>query len=146
MGAGFRVNECGVASSVRSLDLDVGFDDLKARGRGRLYRRGEARAHHEGRKVTPGDVSTIRVVSRLVFRVVCHGFSCNEFIAFSYSTASSRRQGVAAQPRADLRPLRTPVLANCPGISRPCAIWMHLPVPGTEKIKKMIGLRAVTGQ
>jgi hypothetical protein len=27
----------------------------------------------------------------LVFRVVCHGFSCNEFIAFGHPTASSRR-------------------------------------------------------
>jgi hypothetical protein len=27
----------------------------------------------------------------LVFLVVCHGFSCNEFIAFDYPTASSRR-------------------------------------------------------
>ena len=31
MGTVFRVNERGVAGSVRSLDLDVGFDDFEAR-------------------------------------------------------------------------------------------------------------------
>jgi len=30
----------------------------------------------------------MRVVGRLAFLVVCHGFSCNEFIAFRYTTAS----------------------------------------------------------
>src|ERR1700693_3594612 len=91
MGTRLGTNECGVASSVRSLDLDVGFDHFKAYGRCRLYRSSEARTHQEGCKVAPCDVSKMRVVCRLVFRVGCHGFSCNEFIAFSYPTASSRR-------------------------------------------------------
>src|ERR1700739_3669924 len=31
----------------------------------------------------------MRVVRRSVSLIVCHGFSCNEFIAFGYPTASS---------------------------------------------------------
>jgi hypothetical protein len=31
----------------------------------------------------------MRVVGRLVSLIVCHGFSCNEFIAFGYPNASS---------------------------------------------------------
>jgi hypothetical protein len=89
MGTGFRTNERGVASSIRSLDLDVILGDFKARGRCRLYRRSQARTHQEGCKVAPRDVSGMRVVGRLVSLIVCHGFSCNEFIAFGYPTASS---------------------------------------------------------
>jgi hypothetical protein len=89
MGTGFRTNECGVACSIRSLDLDVGFGHFKARGGWRLYRRSQARTHQEGCKVAPRDVSGMRVVGRLVSVIVCHGFSRNEFIAFGYPTASS---------------------------------------------------------
>src|SRR5579864_3488179 len=88
MGTGFRTNKGSIAGSVRSLDLDVSLGHLKARGRCRLYRRSQARTHQEGCKVAPCDVSGMEVVRRLVFLVVCHGFSSNEFIAFGYSTAS----------------------------------------------------------
>src|SRR5437773_7114509 len=83
----FRTNECGVASSVRSLDLDVGFDHFKPYCRCRLYRSSEARSHQEGCKVAPCDVSKMRVVRRLVFLVVRHGCSFNEFIAFGHPTS-----------------------------------------------------------
>ena len=89
MGTGFRTNECGVASSIRSLDLDVSLGHFKARSRCRLYRRSQARNHQEGCKVAPRDVSGMRLVGRLVSLIVCHGFSCNQFIAFGYPTASS---------------------------------------------------------
>jgi hypothetical protein len=89
METGFRTNECGVARSIRSLDLDVSLGHFKARRRCRLYRRSQARTHQEGCKVAPRDVSGMRVVGRLVSLIVCHGFSCNEFIAFGYPTASS---------------------------------------------------------
>src|SRR6266446_488774 len=77
------MNERRVASSVRSLDLDVRLDHLNANVgcRCRSYGSGNARAHQEGCKVAPCEVSRIRLVARLVFLVVCHGFSCSEFIA-----------------------------------------------------------------
>jgi hypothetical protein len=64
MGTSFRTNECGVASSDRSLDFDVGFDYFKAHGRWRLDRRNQACTHQEGCKVAPCDVSRMRVVRR----------------------------------------------------------------------------------
>jgi hypothetical protein len=78
------MNKRGVARSVRSLDLDVRFDHLKARCRGRLCRRGKARRHQEGCKVAPCDVSGMRVIRLSVFLVVCHGFSFNEFNALGH--------------------------------------------------------------
>ena len=33
MGTGFRVNQQGVAGSVGSMDLDIGFDDAKVMAR-----------------------------------------------------------------------------------------------------------------
>src|SRR5712692_3783282 len=85
------MNECSVASSVRSLDFDVSLDHLNANVgcRCRCYGSGNARAHQEGCKVAPCDVSGMRLVARLAFLVVCHSFSCKEFIAFRCQTASS---------------------------------------------------------
>src|SRR6266849_1891151 len=70
------MNECSVASSVRSLDFDVSLDHLNANAgcRCRCYGSGNARAHQEGCKVAPCDVSGMRLVARLAFLVVCHGF------------------------------------------------------------------------
>src|SRR5579864_158154 len=96
MGTGFRTNKGSIAGSVRSLDLDVSLGHLKARGRCRLYCRSQARTHQQGCKVSPCNVTGMDVVRRLVFLVVCHGFSSNEFIAFGYSTASSKRLFVEA--------------------------------------------------
>jgi len=44
-GPPLRVNEGGVAGSVRSLDLDIGLDDFSAGCRSRSGRRGEASGH-----------------------------------------------------------------------------------------------------
>src|SRR6266403_2767682 len=94
------MNERGVASSVRSLDLDVSLDHLNANVgcRSRCYGNGNARAHQEGCEVAPCDVSGMRLVARLAFLVVCHGLSFKEFIAFPDQTAppdhySQRREG-----------------------------------------------------
>src|ERR1700674_1829170 len=85
------MNELGIASSVRSLDLDVSLDHLNANVgcRCRCYGSGNARAHQEGCKVAPCDVSGMRLVARLAFLVVCHSFSRKEFIAFRWQTAPS---------------------------------------------------------
>src|ERR1035441_9203147 len=124
IGTGFRerlrMNERGVASSVRRLDLDICFDHLNAKVRsGRLDGCGNARTHQKGCKVAPCDVSRMHVVCRLVFLVVflivSHGFSCNEFIALGHPTASSdwfrsRRSGHSR------RPVRIPVrVVSCSG-------------------------------
>src|ERR1700693_3518549 len=70
------MNECRVASSVRSLDLDVSLDHLNANigCRCRCYGSGNARAHQEGCKVAPCDVSGMRLLRRLAFLIICHGF------------------------------------------------------------------------
>src|SRR6266849_606060 len=88
------MNECSVASSVRSLDFDVSLDHLNANVgcRCRCYGSGNARAHQEGCKVAPCDVSGMRLVARLAFLVVCHSFSCKEFSAFRWQTAPSDHQ------------------------------------------------------
>src|ERR1700674_107711 len=88
------MNELGIASSVRSLDLDVSLDHLNANVgcRCRCYGSGNARAHQEGCKVVPCDVSGMRLVARLAFLVVGHRFSCKEFIAFRWQTAPSDHQ------------------------------------------------------
>src|ERR1700687_475435 len=82
------MNECRVASSVRSLDLDVSLDHLNANVgcRCRCYGCGNARTHQEGCKVAPCDVSGMRLVARLAFLIVCHSFSCREFTAFRWQT------------------------------------------------------------
>ena len=53
MGPSFGVNERGVASSVRSLNLDVGFDHLNANigRRSRCYGGGNARTHRRVAKL-----------------------------------------------------------------------------------------------
>src|ERR1700674_5734307 len=88
------MNECRVASSVRSLDLDVSLDHLNANVgcRYRCYGCGNARAHQEGCKIAPCEVSGMRLVARLGFLVVCHSFfvqvfRAKEFIAFRWQTA-----------------------------------------------------------
>src|ERR1700694_2532858 len=83
------MNERGVASSVRSLDLDVSLDHLNANvgRRCRCYGCGNGRTHQEGCKVAPCDVSGMRFVRWLGFLFVCHGFSRKEFIAFRQQTA-----------------------------------------------------------
>jgi hypothetical protein len=70
------MNERGIASSVRSLDLDFSLDHLNANvgGRSRGYGCGNARTHQQGCKIAPCDVSGMRLVRRLVFLVACHGF------------------------------------------------------------------------
>src|ERR1700686_2795105 len=68
------MNELGIASSVRSLDLDVSLDHLNANVgcRCRCYGSGNAGAHQEGCKVAPCDVCGMQLIARLVFIAVCH--------------------------------------------------------------------------
>src|SRR5260370_37411472 len=70
------MNELGIASSVRSLDLDVSLDHLNANVgcRCRGYGSGDAGAHQEGSKVSPRDVSATRLFPRLAFFVVLRTF------------------------------------------------------------------------
>src|SRR5437588_9296025 len=86
------MNERGVASSVRSLDLDVSLDHLTAKigCRCRCYGSGNACAHQEGGKVAPCDVSVMRLVRRLTFRVVCHGFSLQRVYRISLEDCTVR--------------------------------------------------------
>src|SRR5258708_29756483 len=79
------MNELGIASSVRSLDLDVSLDYLNANvgGRCRGYGSGNAGAHQEGSKVAPCDVSGMRLIARLVFLVVCHIFLAKSLSHFA---------------------------------------------------------------
>jgi hypothetical protein len=67
MGTGLGVNEGGVAGSVGSLDLDIGFDYIIGCG-GRSCGSRKARAHGERYKVTPSDIAG------LVFLIFGHGF------------------------------------------------------------------------
>ena len=90
MGTGLRANKRGVTGSVGSLDLDVVSATSRRRGCCRRYRRGQACGYGKRHKVAPRNISGMRIVLRLVTLIVCHGFSCNEFIAFGYPTASSR--------------------------------------------------------
>jgi hypothetical protein len=53
MRTGLRVNERGIAGSVRSLDVDVGFDNFEAGGYGSTSGRGNASGHAERHKVAP---------------------------------------------------------------------------------------------
>src|ERR1700720_420924 len=79
------MNELGIASSVRSLDLDVSLDHLNANVgcRCRCYGSGNAGAHQEGCKVAPCDVSGMRLIARLVFLVVCHIFLAKSLSHFA---------------------------------------------------------------
>jgi hypothetical protein len=45
MGTAFRMNERGIAGSVRSLDVNIGFDNLEACCRSRTRRRGNSGSH-----------------------------------------------------------------------------------------------------
>src|SRR5690349_12656042 len=71
MGAALRMNERGVAGPVRSLDLDVGFDDLNSR-RARPGCSGHPRGQRESYKVAPPDVAGPRISLLLVVLVFHH--------------------------------------------------------------------------
>src|SRR5258707_2914390 len=79
------MNELGITSSVRSLDLDVSLDYLNANvgGRCRCYSNGNDGDHREGCKVAPCDVSGMRLIARLVFLVVCHIFLAKSLSHFA---------------------------------------------------------------
>src|SRR5258708_33895918 len=81
------MNELGIASSVRSLDLDVSLDYLNANvgGRCRCYGSGNAGAHQEGCKVAPCDVSGLRLIARLAFLAVFHIFLAKSLSHFAGS-------------------------------------------------------------
>src|SRR6266851_7793668 len=99
------MNERGVASSIRSLDLDVTLDHLNANVgcRCRCYARGNARTHQEGCKVAPCDVSGTRLVARLAFLFVCHGFVQRVYrISLADRTVGSSRALGAARSLAFL--------------------------------------------
>src|SRR3982074_2335016 len=102
------MNECSIASSVRSLDLDFSLDHLNANVgcRSRCYGCGNARTHQERSTVAPCDVSGMRLVARLAFLVVCHCFSCKEFIAFRWRTAPSDQHLPLAKIARSGPPLR----------------------------------------
>ena len=53
MGAALGMNEGGVAGAVRSLDLDIGFDDFEAGG-GSGDGGGEARGYREADEIAAG--------------------------------------------------------------------------------------------
>src|SRR6266852_2361409 len=99
------MNERGVASSIRSLDLDVSLDHLNANVgcRCRCYGCGNARTHQEGCKVAPCEVSGMRLVARLAFLVVCHGFVQRVYrISLADRTVGSSRALGAARSLAFL--------------------------------------------
>src|SRR6266849_9522320 len=97
------MNERGVASSIRSLDLDVSLDHLNANVgcRCRCYGCGNARTHQEGCKVAPCEVSGMRLVARLAFLVVGHGFVQRVYrISLADRTVGSSRALGAARSLA----------------------------------------------
>src|SRR5689334_9106479 len=53
MRTALRVNERGVADSIGSLDVNVGFDDVKSCGRGRSRGDGNSGRHAESDEVAP---------------------------------------------------------------------------------------------
>src|SRR5260370_40385461 len=81
------MNELGIASSVRSLDLDVSLDYLNANvgGRCRCYGSGNSGAHQECCKVAPFEVSWQRPTARHEF--LLGRYSC---LAISLSHLAGR--------------------------------------------------------
>jgi hypothetical protein len=100
MGTSFRTNKCGVASSVRSLNLDVSLGHFKVRRRCRLYGRSQARTHQEGCKIASCDVSGMRVVRPLVSLFVCHGFSLQRVYRFIQQAAINQSAAISCTSRS----------------------------------------------
>src|ERR1700675_844226 len=115
------MNELGIASSVRSLDLDVSLDHLNANVgcRCRCYGSGNAGAHQEGCKVTPCDVSGMRLIARLVFLVVRHIFLAKSLSHF------------AGRPHRRIIRASEPLGGSFLGISSGRVPVLHLPAGAT---------------
>src|SRR5437016_14648904 len=84
MRTGLGMNERGVASSVGSLDLYVGFDHVRVcRGR-RSYRGGKSCGHGKGRKVAPREIPELRIILLFVILIFRHSSSIPKSIAFRW--------------------------------------------------------------